>query len=90
MSNGCAERPSTVSRQLRALDDIDALTARVAQARQRLGRLPQSWADVIAARVLPAIPTDPTGVPYTLEGSGAVSLGAASTLAPLPVLGAAR
>ena len=76
--------------QLRALDDIDALTARVEQTRQRLGRLPQSWADVIAARVLPAVPTDPTGVPYQLDGTGTVTLGSGSGLAPLPVLGTAK
>jgi tetratricopeptide (TPR) repeat protein len=76
--------------QLRALDDVDALTARVEQTRQRLGRLPQSWAEVIAARVLPAVPTDPTGVPYQLDGTGTVTLGPGSGLAPLPVLGTAK
>jgi tetratricopeptide (TPR) repeat protein len=76
--------------QLRALDDIDALTTRVEQARQRLGRMPQSWADVIAARILPAVPTDPTGVPYSLSDSGVVTLGAGSSLAPLPVIGSAK
>jgi tetratricopeptide (TPR) repeat protein len=76
--------------QLRALDDIDALTQRVEQTRQRLGRLPQSWAEVVTARVLPAVPTDPTGVPYQLDGAGNVTLGAESSLAPLPQLGGAK
>jgi tetratricopeptide (TPR) repeat protein len=75
--------------QLRALDDIDALTARVDLAGRRLGRVPGSWADVIAARLLVDVPTDPTGVPYQLS-AGAVTLDPASTLAPLPVLGDAK
>jgi hypothetical protein len=76
--------------QLRALDDIDALTQRVQQARQRLGRQPQSWEDVIGARVLAAVPTDPSGVPYQLDDTGTVTLGPGSKLAPLPVLGTAK
>jgi hypothetical protein len=73
--------------QLQALDDIDALAARVGEAAQRLGRPPRSWADVAAAGVLPGIPADPSGVPYTLDEHGAVTLGAGSALAPLPMLG---
>ncbi len=70
--------------QLRALDDIDALHARVADTTRRLGRRPRNWTEVIAAGVLPAVPTDPGGVPYTLDDTGRVGLGAGSSLAPLP------
>lgn len=70
--------------QLRALDDIDALHARVADTTRRLGRLPRNWTEVIAAGVLPTVPTDPAGVPYALDDAGRVGLGAGSSLTPLP------
>ena len=72
--------------QLRALDDIDLLTARVAEVARRLGRAPATWAEVVAAGALPGVPADPTGVPYSLGGDGRVTLGAGSELAPLPSL----
>ena len=51
--------------QLRALDEIDRLTARVAQAALRLGRAPATWPEVVAAGALPGVPVDPAGVPYS-------------------------
>ncbi len=71
--------------QLAALDDIDALTALVTRARtSRGGRV--DWASLVRARLLAAVPTDPTGVAYELDDDGAVTLGTASTLHPLPTL----
>ena len=72
--------------QLQALDDIDGLNARVADVARRLGRTPATWAEVVTAGALPGVPADPTGVPYSLGGDGRVTLGAGSTLAPLPSL----
>jgi hypothetical protein len=76
--------------QLQALDDIDALTARVAEVARRTGRQPQAWQDLIAAGALRRVPTDPAGVAYALESSGRVTLGDGSGLAPLPALEASR
>ena len=74
--------------QLRALDEIDRLTARVAQAGRRLGRTPATWPEVVAAGGLPDIPVDPAGVPYALGPDGRIALGDASPLSPLPTMGA--
>lgn len=72
-------------RQLAALDDIDALTAIVARVRPRLaGAI--DWNTLVRARVLEAVPTDPTGVAYELTADGTVTIGATSTLGPLPTL----
>ena len=71
--------------QLAALDDIDALAAHLSRAGHRADR---SWAPLIQSGALRAVPVDPTGVPYEISGDGAVVLGAGSTLAPLPEIGA--
>ena len=72
--------------QLRALDEIDGLTARVAEVARRLGRPPATWAEVVNAGALPGVPADPTGVAYSLGGDGRVTLGESSELSPLPSL----
>lgn len=72
-------------RQLAALDDIDALTAIVARVRPRLAGA-VDWATLVRARVLEAVPTDPTGVAYELAADGTVTIGSTSTLGPLPAL----
>ncbi|MGE0362622.1 MAG: hypothetical protein AB7R67_18050 [Vicinamibacterales bacterium] len=69
--------------QLQALDDIDALRARVADAARLLGRAPRGWDEVVAAGVLSNVPIDPVGIPYVLCDGG-VALAAGSSLAPLP------
>ena len=72
-------------RQLAALDDIDALTAIVARVRPQVGgRI--DWNTLVRGRVLAAVPTDPTGVPYELAADGTVTIGPSSTLGPLPTL----
>ncbi len=67
--------------QLAALDDLDALTAQLARLP---GRTDRSWAPLIQAGALRAVPVDPTGVPYEITANGSVALGAGSMLAPLP------
>ena len=68
-------------RQLAALDDLDALTARVARFR---GLVSLSWSSLVQAGAMSGVPVDPTGVPYALTPDGTVALGAESSLAPLP------
>ncbi len=71
--------------QLRALDEIDQLTALVAAFEQRASRRPTSWQELIRAADLSAMPLDPAGLLYALDpSSGKVSLGRGSPLAPLP------
>jgi tetratricopeptide (TPR) repeat protein len=76
--------------QLRALDDLDGLRARVQRVTEQTGAAPRTWEAVIAAGWLTTVPTDPTGVPYQLDGTGTVTLGSGSGLAPLPVLGTTK
>jgi tetratricopeptide (TPR) repeat protein len=74
--------------QLDALDAIDQLTVVVAAFRARTGELPTSWDGLVRARLLSAIPADPSGVPYVFDpASGAVTLDASSPLHPLPAGG---
>jgi len=69
--------------QLRALDDIDALQARVNAYAANSGAAPADWASLVRARALPGIPVDPSGTPYELV-SGRVRLAESSPLFPLP------
>lgn len=68
--------------QFAALDDLDALTAIVAEARRR--GVPADWASIVRARLLPSVPTDPLGTPYVLTADGTVTLDPESPLLPLP------
>ena len=70
--------------QLQALDDIDALQPSVDAFAARVGRGPADWASLVRARVLRAIPLDPSRVPYDLTPDGRVRLSPASPLWPLP------
>jgi len=70
--------------QLRALDDIDALQARVDQYAARTGERVSGWNALVAARVLRGVPRDPAGTPYELTGDGKVRLSERSSLFPLP------
>lgn len=77
-----AERSLT---QLQALDAIEQLTTIVGRYRQAVGSLPRGWNDLIRQRYLPGLPADQTGTPFHYDpATGAVSLGAASSLLPLP------
>jgi tetratricopeptide (TPR) repeat protein len=71
--------------QVRVLDELDYLDAAVQQYRQVTKTNPSSWQDLGRARLIRALPQDPTGVPYVLDpATGRVDLAPASTLAPLP------
>ncbi len=72
--------------QLDAMDAIDQLARVVARFTDGTGRMPQSWSDLIAARLLPGVPLDPTGTPFALDSStGAVNVAEQSRLSPLPI-----
>jgi len=70
--------------QLRALDEIDILQARVEQYAKRTGETPTEWQMLIRGGALRAIPRDPKGTPYALTTDGRVRLGDRSSLNPLP------
>ena len=70
--------------QLRALDDIDELQARVAAYVERSGETPHDWTALVRAGLLRGIPRDPGGTPYVLTTDGRVRLGDASPMTPLP------
>jgi hypothetical protein len=71
--------------QLDALDQIDQLESAVRAFEGRLGRYPASWDELVVARLLSAVPADPTGVDYVLRPEGGtVSVSTESSLYPLP------
>lgn len=51
---------------------IGLLQQRIELYRQRTGRLPDTWRDLIEARLLPNVPLDPTGKPFLLNWDGHV------------------
>jgi len=69
-------------RQFDALDDLDALAAVVARARD-LG-VSLTWPSAVRAGLLREVPTDPLGEAYVLQPDGVVSLAPTSLLRPLP------
>ena len=72
-------------RQLDALDAIDDVSTIVAAYKARIGRVPQTWADLIRAGFLRGIPSDPDGRPMQLNPNwGIVTLDPQSPLNPLP------
>jgi len=71
--------------QLDALDQIDQLQAVVRLFASRTGTFPASLQVLVQAGYLRWVPVDPAGTPYAVDPqTGVVSLGAGSTLAPLP------
>ena len=74
--------------QLDALDALDHYQHAVDRFRERTGRPPGSWQDLVAAGELSDIPVDPTGIAYELTPpSGAVTVSRRSALFPLPERG---
>lgn len=72
--------------QFDALDQIDYLRQVKAEFQRRRGRSPESWEQLIAARLLPGIPTDPAGTPYTLNfATGEIAVSGWSPLYPIPL-----
>lgn len=71
--------------QFQAMDAIDQLDELLSRFQSQAGRLPQSWQELIATRVLQGIPLDPSGIPFELDTvNGKVSVAERSTLWPLP------
>jgi len=70
--------------QLDALDQIDALDRVVAEFRRRTGEYPQSWDELVKARLLRSTPIDPSGVSYTINPVGEIGVDQSSQLYPLP------
>lgn len=68
-------------RQLDAIDQTVQLERLVAEYERRVGRLPESWDDMIRARMLIGVPTDPAGHAYVLTpGSRGVTVSDRSPL----------
>ena len=59
---------------LRALDDMEELEKRAAAFRERTGRWPQSFQEMIAEGVLQGTPVDPQQYPYRLQPDGKITL----------------
>jgi hypothetical protein len=74
--------------QLDALDQVEALDHIVRTNPPPPGQQ-YSWRSLIARRVLPGIPADPTRTPYVIDPTtGKVSVAAGSELQPMPEEGA--
>jgi len=65
---------------LRALDEIARLQRLVESFRNRSGRLPRDWSEMIAAGLLKHVPLDPERGQYVLHSDGSVSLQPGSRL----------
>lgn len=71
--------------QLEALDAMDRYQHAVDLYRERTGRPPESWRELVAAGDVSEMPLDPTGVPYELTAPrGDVDVSRRSVLFPLP------
>lgn len=71
--------------QLDAMDVVDALHARVDQFRQQHPGQPVTWERLVAAGLLPGVPLDSSGTPFTLDpATGYVTVARESKLFPLP------
>jgi hypothetical protein len=74
--------------QLDALDAVDRHQGVVDSFRERTGRPPAAWSDLMAAGAISDTPRDPTGVAYELTPpDGTVAVSRRSTLFPAPDLG---
>jgi tetratricopeptide (TPR) repeat protein len=72
--------------QLQALDGIEEMQRQVERYNTATGAYPNGWLEVIRAGLLPGIPVDPTGTPFTLDApTHQVTLSPDSSLSPLPL-----
>lgn len=71
--------------QLDVMDFTESLQRRIDAFTAGTGRVPQDWATLVRASVIPGVPVDPTRTPYELDAAGKVQLSRQSTLYPLPV-----
>jgi len=60
---------------LQAQEDMEHLNRLLGQYRAREGRQAQRFAELVAAGSLPALPRDPSGVPYRVGPEGRAALG---------------
>lgn len=65
---------------LRADADCEELNKISAEYEKTNGHAPRRLRDLVAAGLLPAVPVDPTGKPYTLDSDGKAQLDPASSL----------
>ncbi len=71
--------------QLDAMDAIDQLSASLQRFRDREGRMPRTWQELVTAERLPGVPVDPAGVPFVVDGvTGTIDVSKQSPLWPLP------
>lgn len=61
-------------RALGAEMQMDQLEERIRLFREKTGRLPASWVDLMHAKLLSGVPLDPTGKPYKLMPDGRVEV----------------
>lgn len=59
---------------LRVDQEVEALEKRIATYRERNGRLPVHWRELVQAGLLRSVPADPTGAPYRLTADGSVQV----------------
>ncbi len=71
--------------QLDAMDAIDELTKVMQRFKEREGRLPRTWQELVAAEHLAGVPVDPSGLPFVVDPStGRLDVSRQSPLWPLP------
>ena len=71
--------------QLDAMDAIDELTKVLQRFKDREGRMPRTWQELVSAERLRGIPVDPAGVPFVVDpATGKVDISPQSPLWPLP------
>lgn len=70
--------------QLDAIDQAAQLERVTAEYIRRYGASPESWDQVVRARLLPGVPLDPAGHAYQLTPDGDVTVSRQSPLWPLP------
>jgi hypothetical protein len=68
------------------MEFMDELQGRIDQWMLRYGRVPANWQELVAARLVPDTPLDPSGEAYILDDTGTMSMSAKSSLLPLPRL----
>jgi hypothetical protein len=67
-------------RALQVDEDVTALESLVAQYKDRTGRLPRTFSDMITVGLLRGIPRDPRGYPYELTSDGRIEVFAPNDL----------
>ena len=64
---------------------IDQLAASLQRFKDREGRLPGTWEELVTSERLPGIPVDPAGVPFVVDTvTGKIDVSKQSPLWPLP------